>query len=72
MACGGRCTLLDLYRDQTALVGTALLPVFASARVGGVKHLVAAIDQARRVLGYKPQVEWRDGLRDTVHWRTNL
>ncbi len=72
IACGGRRTLLDLYRDLATLIGAALQPVFASARAGDVKHSVAAIDQATRVLGYKPKVEWRDGLRDTVQWYTNL
>jgi len=72
IACGGRRTVLDLYRDLATLIGTTLQPAFASARAGDVKHSLAAIDQATRVLGYKPKVEWRDGLRDTVHWYTNL
>jgi len=71
IACGDRRTLLDLYRDLTALIGTALRPVFAPARAGDVKHSMAAIDQAKQVLDYQPQVEWRDGLRHTIQWYTN-
>ncbi len=68
VACGGRYTLLDLYRELAALTGAEVQPVFAPARPGEVKHSLAAIDRAAQALGYRPQVHWREGLRRTVGW----
>jgi UDP-glucose 4-epimerase len=68
VACGERYTLLDLHRELAELTGTDGSPVFAPAQPGDVKHSLAAIRQATQVLGYTPEVDWRDGLRKTVEW----
>lgn len=68
VACGERYSLLDLHRELTALIGADIPPTFASARVGEVKHSLAAIECATKFLGYQPLVGWRDGLRRTVAW----
>jgi dTDP-L-rhamnose 4-epimerase len=37
-------------------------------RVGDIRHCFADIDLARRELGYEPQVEFQDGLRELANW----
>jgi len=37
-------------------------------RVGDIRHCFADITRAREVLGYEPQVEMEDGLRDLGEW----
>lgn len=40
-------------------------------RIGDVPHSLASIDKAKNLLGYKPQYNLRDGLREAVKWYWN-
>jgi len=68
LACGNRTTLLDLLDQLNALLGTNIAPVHVAPRPGDIKHSRAAIDKAGRLLGYEPQVGFREGLTRTVEW----
>lgn len=37
-------------------------------RVGDIPHSLACIDKAKNLLGYQPQYNMRDGLREAVKW----
>jgi nucleoside-diphosphate-sugar epimerase len=37
-------------------------------RTGDVKHSMASIERARRLIGYEPVVPFDDGLKLTVAW----
>src|SRR5437588_10377780 len=37
-------------------------------RAGDIRHCFADISRATRVLGYRPQVDFRDGLAELVSW----
>ena len=37
-------------------------------RLGDIPHSLASIDKARRLLGYDPKYNLRDGLREAVKW----
>jgi nucleoside-diphosphate-sugar epimerase len=50
------------------VIGTSLPPVYADARVGDVRHSLADISKAKRLLGYEPEVDLEEGLRRTVDW----
>jgi nucleoside-diphosphate-sugar epimerase len=65
---GERTSLLDLYRETARLLGISLEPIFAATRSGDVKHSLASIEKAQRLLGYEPTVGWRAGLARTVEW----
>lgn len=43
-------------------------PLMAEARQGEPRSSIADISSARRILGYKPQVDVDEGLRRTVRW----
>lgn len=68
VACGGRITLLDLVATLNAILGTGLEPVFQGPRPGDVLHSHAAIARAERLFGYRPRVEFAEGIRRTVEW----
>jgi UDP-glucose 4-epimerase len=68
VACGERITLLDLVALLNDLLGTRLEPVFQPPRPGDVRHSLAAIAEAGRLLGYRPVVPFGEGLRRTVEW----
>jgi len=41
---------------------------YLEPRPGDVKHSLADISKARKLLGYNPISDFHDGLRNTVEW----
>ena len=68
VATGKRISLLDLHRELSRELGVRLAPERRPARAGDIKHSQAAIAAARRLLGYRPIVSFRDGVRLTAEW----
>jgi nucleoside-diphosphate-sugar epimerase len=68
IACGGRIDLLNMIDLLNKLMGKHIKPMFVDPRPGDVRHSRAAIDKARRVLGYEPNVSFEDGLARTLAW----
>jgi nucleoside-diphosphate-sugar epimerase len=68
IACGERYTLLDLHRSLCEIIGSSAQPEFDQVRSGDVKHSLASIDLAGKLLGYRPAIDWDSGLRQTVEW----
>ena len=69
VACGVRISVNELAPMMCEMFGRAdLKPVHAPERAGDVKHSQADLTKARRVLGYEPVVDFREGLRATVEW----
>jgi UDP-glucose 4-epimerase len=65
IACGDRISLNELVGILAGFAGREVKPVHAPARAGDIKHSLAGIDKARRLLGFAPQVATREGLRRT-------
>ena len=63
---GGRITLLDLVGAINRVLGTSLEPCFEPARAGDVRDSQASLERISAVLGYKPAVEFEEGLRRTL------
>ena len=42
--------------------------VSGTYRVGDIRHCVADIKLARRLLGYEPQVTFEEGLEELAQW----
>ena len=68
VACGERRSLLDLLESLEDSLGERIEPVFEAPRTGDVLHSQADIGKAKRLLGYAPQVGFREGLKETVDW----
>jgi len=68
IACGERITLLQVLDQLTEIFGKHIAPTFELHRAGDVKHSLADIELAKRVLGYEPAVLFAEGLRRTVDW----
>jgi nucleoside-diphosphate-sugar epimerase len=66
IACGERISLLDLVDQINAHLGTAIDPIFEPERAGDVKHSLADIQKSERLLGFKPSVDFADGLARTI------
>ncbi len=68
LATGRRITLLDLLSELGRITGRPAKAELRPPREGDVRHSLADIALARRLLGYKPSVKFEDGLRRTVEW----
>jgi UDP-glucose 4-epimerase len=72
VATGQRITLNDTVRILRDLTGYQGEVLYAEDRAGDVKHSLADISLAADLLGYHPQVNFRDGLERTVAWYKTL
>jgi nucleoside-diphosphate-sugar epimerase len=70
IACGEQASLNYLVASLNEILGTSLEPLYKEVRAGDVKHSLADISAAREVLGYAPQMTFREGLAQVVEWYT--
>ncbi len=68
VATGGRISLNHLFRTVRDYLGAKVEPIYGPGRAGDVRDSQAAIDKARRLLGYEPIVSFEKGLENTVNW----
>jgi len=69
IACGSNFDLLTLLNLIKEYTGKAEIePRFDPPRPGDVRHSLADISKARRLLGYEVLVPFEEGLRRTVEW----
>lgn len=70
VACGAQFTLNQLLDKLRAILGSDQQARYDPTRVGDIMHSYADITKIRKV-GYKPVVEFDDGLARTVEFFTN-
>jgi len=68
IACGERYTVNELVAILNEILGTNIEPVYEPPRTGDVRHSMASIEKAEKMLGYRPLVTFEEGLRRTVEW----
>jgi nucleoside-diphosphate-sugar epimerase len=67
-ATGSRITLNDTFAILRSLTGYNGQPAYTPPRDGDIRDSLADIRRAGELLGYKPTVDFREGLRRTVEW----
>lgn len=68
IACGEQTTLIEMFDFLKATAGVDLLPKYGPERKGDVKHSLADISKATGLLGYKPEITVKEGLKRTMAW----
>jgi nucleoside-diphosphate-sugar epimerase len=68
IATGRRVTLNEMFKALQQLTSFSGSPKYAPERGGDIKHSLADISKAEGALGYKPLVDFEEGLRRTVDW----
>jgi UDP-glucose 4-epimerase len=68
LATGQRITLNQTYEILRELTGYDGKPAYAEGRSGDIRDSLADIGLAKKLLGYEPVVDFREGLRRTVAW----
>jgi len=68
VATGQRVTLNETFQLLQKLTSYSGLPIHGAERGGDIKHSLADISAAEQNLGYKPKVDFEEGLKRTVEW----
>jgi UDP-N-acetylglucosamine/UDP-N-acetylgalactosamine 4-epimerase len=68
IAFGEQTTLNDLFETLKGIAGSDLAPKYGPERSGDVKHSLADISKAGKILGYSPEVSVREGLKKSFEW----
>ena len=72
VATGRRTNLNQTFRILKKLTGYSGEVKYGPARTGDVKHSLADMSRAKKRLGYKPKVDFEEGLRRTIEWYRSL
>jgi nucleoside-diphosphate-sugar epimerase len=68
VATGTRVDLNQTFSQLKALIHYAGDVKYAPERDGDIKHSLADISRAQQAFGYRPKVNFEEGLRRTVDW----
>jgi nucleoside-diphosphate-sugar epimerase len=68
LATGERITLNETFSILRELAGYKGEPAYAPPRAGDIRDSLADIRLAEELLGYRPKLDFREGLRRTVEW----
>jgi UDP-glucose 4-epimerase len=68
VATGRRVTLNETFQLLRGMTSYKGQPNYGPERGGDIKHSLADISQAEKHLGYKPRIDFEEGLRRTVDW----
>jgi nucleoside-diphosphate-sugar epimerase len=68
VATGAAVTLNETFEILRGMTGYSGQPAYGAPRAGDIRHSLADISMARELLGYVPQVDFREGLSRTVEW----
>jgi nucleoside-diphosphate-sugar epimerase len=68
VACGEAVTVNEIIDMINDIVGKSVKPIYVPSRKGDVKHSLADISLAKKLLGYKPVVLFKEGLQKAIKW----
>jgi nucleoside-diphosphate-sugar epimerase len=68
VACGEATTLLEVVAAVGKQLGKPLVARHESPRAGDIKHSLADIEKAKKLLGYTASVTFAEGLKRTIEW----
>ncbi|MDK2836721.1 MAG: UDP-N-acetylglucosamine/UDP-N-acetylgalactosamine 4-epimerase [Thermosediminibacterales bacterium] len=72
IASGCQVRIKDLIYELQEVTGRQIEVEHKPPRPGDIKHSLADISKAARMLNYVPKVSWKEGLLLTVEWYRNL
>ena len=77
VACGSRISINDLFEKIKTLLGQFeeslldIAPIYREERLGDIKHSLADISKAKRLLNYSPTHDCNQGLEAAIEWYWN-
>ena len=71
IACNIEISLNQLVEKINNVLGTNIKPIYEPERKGDIKHSLADIGKAKKLLGYEPIVDFDSGLEKTIEFYRN-
>jgi UDP-N-acetylglucosamine 4-epimerase len=71
VACYEQVSLNNLIEELSSISRKDINPIYGTERKGDVKHSLASIDKIMLLLGYKPLIDFRAGLKQTFEYYRN-
>jgi len=68
IASGVGMTINGLLEAVNEVLGTKIEAAHSDPRPGDIKHSIADVRKARRLMDFAPGVSFSDGLRETAAW----
>jgi len=68
IACGQAVTVNETIDIINELLGKSIKPIYDPPRPGDVKHSLADITLAEKLLSYKPAISFKQGLQKAITW----
>lgn len=68
IACGERISLNEIMQLVNRSLGTSIQAEHKPPRAGDVRHSLADLTVAKRVIGYEPTVMFAEGLQRAIAW----
>jgi UDP-glucose 4-epimerase len=68
VGCGDRISLMAIIERLERMLGRPIAREHTPARAGDVRHTLADVSHAKRLLGYEPLVPFDEGFRRTVEY----
>jgi len=68
IACNASTTLNEILALLKELLNTNIEAEYTDPRPGDVKHSLADVSLAKKVIGYEPEVFFAEGLRKAIDW----
>lgn len=68
IACGQQTSLAELFTVLKKEAGSSIEPIYGPERIGDIKHSIADISKAKKLLGYEVRTSVEDGLKKTFQW----
>ncbi|MFH0806959.1 MAG: SDR family oxidoreductase [Elusimicrobiota bacterium] len=72
IACAKNYSLLEVIKIIEQITGRKMKVKHISSRQGDVKHTLADISKAKKMLKYKVQVEFKEGMKNTLEYFKSL
>jgi UDP-glucose 4-epimerase len=71
IATGYEISLDQLVEKINKILDTDIKPTYKESRKGDIKHSLADISKAKKLLGYEPLVNFDEGLKKTIEFYKN-
>lgn len=68
IACNKNISINALLGTINEIIGKNIEPIYEEKRMGDVRDSLADISKARKLLGYNPSYDLREGLEEAVEW----
>jgi len=68
IACGKAYSVLDIVKYVNKILGKNIQPAFGPIRTGDAKHTLADISKAKKLIGFKPEIGFEEGLKKAIEY----